>query len=57
MKNWKKFKCNSGAIYEWKYDDKCIAVKVGDRVVYLELQALQFFTSELTILRRKVRFN
>jgi hypothetical protein len=51
--NWRTFKCKSGAEYKWKYDDKCIAVKVGERVIYLESQALQFFEAELYVRRIK----
>ena len=46
---WNIFKCKSGAEYQWNYDDKCIAVKVGKNTIWLELQALQFFMSELSI--------
>lgn len=47
---WKTLKCKSGAVYKWKYDDHCIAVKIGNsKPVWIELQALQFFEAELSM--------
>jgi hypothetical protein len=45
-REWNTFNCKNGAEYKWKHDDHCIAIKVGNNVIWLELEALKFFKRE-----------